>query len=229
VDDLYLVPKEWDPATKGFAVCQGRTDSPVAGSGEVASVLVSELTAPQSSGSTANAPVTAPLSVLSKEEVLADAAVRKVTPYTIAGQAMQWVEWENICVLPPDMMKFQTAYAGAVCHGQNAIDIGAHSGDSPVSIALSTQGGEVYAYEPHPKTFHILQLNARLNPALRITPFNVALMLNPDEKMWWVGNNNGCNGEITSTSCGVQHVHVYTCTALHTYSLHMYVYRRGLC
>ncbi len=49
--------------------------------------------------------------------------------------------------------------------GDTAIDIGAHTGDSTVPIALSVgQSGCVMALEPNPYVFSVLKKNSELNP-----------------------------------------------------------------
>ena len=135
-------------------------------------------------------------------DTLKDPAVRKIVPYKLGDQNINWVEWENRCVMPTDMnIQFQN-FAPFVCSRTNAIDIGAHSGDTAVAIAAATYGGTTYAYEPHPKTYHILSLQGKLNPKINLKTFNIALMKDSRNKMWWNGVGDGCNGGIQASSCG---------------------------
>ena len=135
-------------------------------------------------------------------DTLKDPTVRKLVPYQLGGQNVNWVEWENRCVMPTDMnVQFQN-FAPFLCSQSNAIDIGAHSGDTAVAIAAATHGGTTYAYEPHPKTYHILSLQAKLNPKLNLKTFNIALMKDTRNKLWWNGVGDGCNGGIQGNSCG---------------------------
>ena len=135
-------------------------------------------------------------------ETLQDPAVRKIVPYRLGDQNINWVEWENRCVMPTDLDANFQYFAQLVCPESNAIDIGAHSGDTAVAIAASTRGGVTYAYEPHPKTYHILSLQEKLNPSINLKSFNIALMKDNRNKMWWNGVGDGCNGGIQGTSCG---------------------------
>jgi FkbM family methyltransferase len=64
-----------------------------------------------------------------------------------------------------------------VCDGDTAIDIGAHTGDTTVPMALACgPSGLVVAVEPNPHVFRILEVNARLNGgrAATVLPLNVA-------------------------------------------------------
>lgn len=135
-------------------------------------------------------------------ETLKDPTVRKIVPYKLGDQNINWVEWENRCVKPTNLDSQFRNFAQLVCSGSNAIDIGAHSGDTAVAIAASTRGGTTYAYEPHPKTYHILNLQEKLNPRLNLKTFNIALMKDDRNKMWWNGVGDGCNGGIQAISCG---------------------------
>ncbi|MCA9199103.1 MAG: FkbM family methyltransferase, partial [Planctomycetales bacterium] len=48
--------------------------------------------------------------------------------------------------------------------GDVALDIGAHSGDSTLPMALAAgRTGRVFAFEPNPYVFRVLQQNAGLN------------------------------------------------------------------
>lgn len=136
------------------------------------------------------------------KQTLKDPTVRKIVPYKLGDQDIDWVEWENKCVLPPDLNTMFEDFNQFVCPGSNAIDIGAHSGDTAVPIAAATRGGITYAYEPHPKTYHILKLQEDLNPKLGLKAFNIALMKDSRNKLWWNGVGDGCNGGIQGTSCG---------------------------
>jgi FkbM family methyltransferase len=62
--------------------------------------------------------------------------------------------------------------------GDVAIDIGAHTGDSTIPMALAVGSrGSVFALEPNPYVFKVLAVNAGLNPAAtHIVPLMFAAM-----------------------------------------------------
>ena len=78
-------------------------------------------------------------------ETLKDPTVRKIVPYKLGDQNINWVEWENRCVMPTDMNIQYQNFAPFICSRSNAIDIGAHSGDTAVAIAAATYGGTTYS------------------------------------------------------------------------------------
>ena len=49
---------------------------------------------------------------------------------------------------------------------------------------------------------HLLLLFYSNNPNLNLRSFNIALMKDSTNKMWWYGVGDGCNGKIQGTSCG---------------------------
>jgi len=133
--------------------------------------------------------------------IIVDPTVRKIVNYEIGGQHVQWVEIANDCIDPVNLSNFFTAFKPLVCPGSNAIDIGAQVGDTSVAIAAATFGGTTYAYEPHPKPFHTLELQSTLNPNLNLKPFNIGLMQTNKSDMWWDGVADGCNGHIVEDIC----------------------------
>jgi FkbM family methyltransferase len=80
--------------------------------------------------------------------------------------------------------------------GDVAIDIGAHTGDSTMPIALAAGvTGRVFALEPNPYVFKVLQINAGLNPArTRITPLMFAAMPSDGEFEFTYTDAGYCNG-----------------------------------
>ena len=86
--------------------------------------------------------------------------------------------------------------------GDVAIDIGAHTGDSTLPIALVVGAtGRVFALEPNPYVFKVLDVNASLNPALaRITPLMFAAMPEDGDVEFTYSDNGYCNGGFHQTS-----------------------------
>jgi len=80
--------------------------------------------------------------------------------------------------------------------GDTAIDIGAHTGDSTLPIALATgPAGVVFALEPNPYVFKVLELNAGLNPSrCRIVPLMFAAMPEDGEFEFEYSDSGYCNG-----------------------------------
>jgi FkbM family methyltransferase len=65
---------------------------------------------------------------------------------------------------------------GSIQDDAVVLDIGAHVGTFTIYAATTAHGGRVYAYEPDPKAFEVLQANLRLNAvADSVRAFNVAV------------------------------------------------------
>ncbi len=80
--------------------------------------------------------------------------------------------------------------------GDVAIDIGAHTGDSTLPMALAAgRAGAVFALEPNPYVFKVLALNAALNPAsTHIVPLMFAAMPADGEFEFEYSDEGYCNG-----------------------------------
>ena len=80
--------------------------------------------------------------------------------------------------------------------GDVAIDIGAHTGDSTLPIALAVgAAGAVFALEPNPYVFKVLAVNAALNPSVsRIVPLMFAAMPADGEFDFEYSDSGYCNG-----------------------------------
>jgi FkbM family methyltransferase len=80
--------------------------------------------------------------------------------------------------------------------GDVAIDIGAHTGDSTLPMALAVgPAGAVFALEPNPYVFKVLEINAALNPSVsRIVPLMFAAMPQDGEFEFEYSDSGYCNG-----------------------------------
>jgi len=80
--------------------------------------------------------------------------------------------------------------------GDVAIDIGAHTGDSTMPMALAVGArGSVLALEPNPYVFKVLAVNAGLNPAkTHIVPLMFAAMPEDGEFEFEYSDAGYCNG-----------------------------------
>ena len=93
--------------------------------------------------------------------------------------------------------------------GDVAIDIGAHTGDSTVPIALAVgPAGTVFALEPNPYVFRVLELNASLNPAsTHIVPLMFAAMTGDGEFDFEYSDEGYCNGGFHQSISPWRHGH----------------------
>lgn len=84
--------------------------------------------------------------------------------------------------------------------GDFAIDVGAHTGDTTIPMALAAgRAGCVLALEPNPYVFKVLQMNAGLNPALtRIEPHCVAATERDGAHVFHYSDASFCNGGFRS-------------------------------
>lgn len=75
----------------------------------------------------------------------------------------QWLHpFESEKIITTDQIQF---FAQFIEEGDFLVDIGAHTGDTTVPMAVATgKNGLVLALEPNPYVFKILQENAKLNP-----------------------------------------------------------------
>lgn len=80
--------------------------------------------------------------------------------------------------------------------GDVAIDIGAHTGDSTVPMALAVgTSGTVFALEPNPYVFKVLAENAALNPSkTHIVPLMFAAMPEDGAFTFQYSDEGFCNG-----------------------------------
>jgi FkbM family methyltransferase len=80
--------------------------------------------------------------------------------------------------------------------GDFAIDVGAHTGDTTLPMALAAgRTGCVLALEPNPYVFKVLEANAALNPAAtRIIPHCLAATAEDGVFVFHYGDASFCNG-----------------------------------
>jgi FkbM family methyltransferase len=99
-----------------------------------------------------------------------------------------------------------------VQEGDLAIDIGAHTGDTTVPMAVATgPTGCVLAIEPNPYVYKILAQNARLNSAkTHIIPLNFAVTEQDGTFEFNYSDASFCNGGFLSTIERQDHNHSYT-------------------
>ena len=95
--------------------------------------------------------------------------------------------------------------------GDYAIDIGAHTGDSvlPIALAVGPSGG-VLALEPNPYVYKILLANAGLNRAkTNIYPLMFAAMEEDGEYEFEYSDSGFCNGGLHKDISAWKHAHFF--------------------
>ncbi len=95
--------------------------------------------------------------------------------------------------------------------GDAAIDIGAHTGDTTLPVALAVGAeGLVLALEPNPYVFPVLERNAGLNrDRTRIVPLNFAAMRSEGTYEFHYGDEGFCNGGFHEGQSRWQHASAF--------------------
>lgn len=103
------------------------------------------------------------------------------------------------------------AYRGILNEGDFCIDIGAHSGDSTLPMALAVgHRGCVLALEPNPYVYHVLEKNARLNPELTHIKTLMAAATPHNQFIEFEYSDSGfCNGGRHENISSLKHGHSY--------------------
>lgn len=93
--------------------------------------------------------------------------------------------------------------------GDIAVDVGAHTGDSTVPMALAVgASGVVFALEPNPFVFKVLARNAALNPErATIVPLNVAATPRDGTFEFRYSDSGYCNGGLFDHASAWSHGH----------------------
>ncbi len=104
-----------------------------------------------------------------------------------------------------------TAYKEILGEGDFCIDIGAHSGDSTLPIALAVQkSGTVLALEPNPFVYHVLEKNARSNSHLaNIKTMMAAASIGEGFVEFEYSDSGYCNGGRHEGISALRHGHAY--------------------
>lgn len=98
-----------------------------------------------------------------------------------------------------------------VAPGDVAIDIGAHTGDTSIPIALAAgREGSVLALEPNPYVFPVLKKNADLNSSkATIIPLMIAATPEPGEFEFEYSDAGFCNGGLHDGISKWRHGHAF--------------------
>lgn len=119
-------------------------------------------------------------------------------------QFAQWLhEGELPVVIHQSTVDF---YKQFINEGSLVIDIGAHTGDTTVPMALAAgKTGLTLGLEPNPHVYHVLEVNATLNrEKTNIIPLNFAATVNDGEFTFASGDASFNNGGIIGFSSNIK-------------------------
>lgn len=126
--------------------------------------------------------------------------------------AVEYAQWQH----PKESMKEITqtsvdAVRQFVQEGDTIIDIGAHTGDTTVPMALAAgASGLTLALEPNPYVYKVLAKNATLNAdRTNIVPLNIAATESDGEYTFHYSDSAYCNGGYLSRIKNQKHGHHY--------------------
>ena len=106
-------------------------------------------------------------------------------------------DWEVDYLFTEEILK---NLSKLIPQGSTVLDIGAHTGN--MSIAYSLFAGKVFAFEPNPATFEVLEHNSKLNS--NIHPYNFAISDQAGPLVFHYSDNGFCNGGFaTRTNKGI--------------------------
>lgn len=107
--------------------------------------------------------------------------------------------------------------------GDTVLDIGAHTGDYSVPLALAAgSSGCVFAFEPNPYVFRVLEENSKLNRSkTNLIPINAAVSSQNEETEFCYSDPGFCNGGKFEGVSRWKHGHAFTlkvqCVRAHDY------------
>ncbi len=138
----------------------------------------------------------------------------EVKRFLVPGEGeLEYAQWqhpfEGEKVLDAESINFYRLF---VREGDFVIDIGAHTGDTSVPMAVAAgKDGCVLAIEPNRYVYKILEQNARLNPAkTNIVPLNFAVTEHDGTFEFNYSDASFCNGGFLSAIERQDHNHSYT-------------------
>jgi len=126
--------------------------------------------------------------------------------------AVEYAQWLHPFEKPKSISQADVdVWRHFVADGDLAIDVGAHTGDTSVPMALACGlRGMVVAVEPNPHVFRVLEVNASLNPnRTRILPINVAATETDGEFEFHYWDASFGNGGYLSRLRNQRHGHRY--------------------
>lgn len=124
-----------------------------------------------------------------------------------------YAQWKHPFEKPKTITKSNIDfYKRLMQEGAMVVDIGAHTGDTTVPMAVAAgPTGKVLALEPNKYVYKILEKNASLNTQLtRIVPLCFAATEKDDEFTFHYSDASFCNGGFLSQISNQNHRHNYT-------------------
>ena len=137
----------------------------------------------------------------------------EVIDYDVEGVIVHYAQWkhprESKKIISTNLVK---SYSQYINKGDFCIDIGAHSGDTTLPMAIAAgKSGCVLALEPNPHVYHVLEKNARANKHVG----NIETILAAaTPEMCFVdfeySDSGFCNGGRHENISSLVHGHAYT-------------------
>jgi FkbM family methyltransferase len=135
----------------------------------------------------------------------------EIQSFTLAADGVvRFARWQHPGETPKTITQESVNVLRAFLReGDVAVDIGAHTGDSTLPMALTVGSqGVVFALEPNPYVFKVLALNATLNPrTTRIVPLMFAAMPADGEFEFEYSDEGYCNGGFHQSISRWKHGH----------------------
>jgi FkbM family methyltransferase len=128
------------------------------------------------------------------------------------GDVVHFAQWkhpvESVKKITADLV---TGYRRYIRNGDFCLDIGAHSGDTTLPMAVAAgKDGCVLALEPNPFVFHVLEKNARANTHLTNIQTMMAAAASDEGFMEFQYSDSGfCNGGCYEGMSVFSHGHAY--------------------
>lgn len=128
------------------------------------------------------------------------------------GDRVEFANWLHPAARPKAIEAEQVAALATFLQpGDTAIDVGAHIGDTAVPMALAIgPSGCVFAFEPNPSAFAVLEVNASLNPVrVRIVPLPYAAGDEAGRLVFKYSDPGLCNGGELRGLSRWRHAHAF--------------------
>lgn len=126
---------------------------------------------------------------------------------------VEYAQWQHPFEKPKNITKSNVSFYQKMCEkGSLIIDIGAHTGDTTVPMALAVgKEGKVIGLEPNKYVFKILEENAKLNKELtNIIPLCFAATSEDGNFTFNYSDASFCNGGFLDKIESESHKHNYT-------------------